>query len=91
MAQLAGLVIALLAGIMIGFILPAFIQMYKISQFAYGKGYESGKYVVGALVRRSLLALECRHAVPGRKETGPVCRSCAAEARKHLEKITVDL
>lgn len=87
MAQLTALVIAMLGGILIGFVLPSFIQMYRISQMAYGKGFEHGKYTVGALVRRARRALECPHGRPRAGAPGVVCISCANEARKQLELI----
>lgn len=68
-------------GVLIGFVLPAFIQMYKLYQLNYGKGYENGRQTYGALIRKADSELECKHTVGG-----SACRACVMKCRAILRR-----
>lgn len=82
MAALIGFiaVIAFVVGVIFGCALPGFFQLWKISQYSYGKGFVNGKHVVGAQLRKLLALMACKHA--GGKA---VCGKCADEARLVVE------
>lgn len=72
-------------GVCLGFVLPSFVRIYRLTQLCYGKGYENGRSTYGALVRRALGKLDdCDHM----RETplgNAVCAKCAAQAKTILQ------
>lgn len=80
----------LIVGALMGFVLPSFIHLYRISQYAYGKGYENGRTTYGALIRHAQAALNCPHVLAGpEKNEAPVCRNCATQARAILRRCQI--
>ena len=79
------IVFAFIIGTITGMGLIAFVQLWRVSQFAYGAGYRAGRYVAGVHVKRAQAFLDCDH-FPSLPEGGPVCRSCAMRARVYLAR-----
>ena len=73
-------IIAFVVGVIFGCALPSFFQLWKISQYSYGKGFVNGKHVVGAQLRKLLALTTCNH-IGGKA----VCAKCADEVRLVVE------
>lgn len=76
---LGALFLGVLVGTIGGFALPSFIQLWRISQFAYAQGFAAGRYVMGAHVRRARRFADCKHA------PNVICLSCAKRIRATLD------
>lgn len=75
-------------GLLLGCVVPSFVQGYKLLQFSYGKGYAAGRATAGALARRAVSFLvQCGHGVKNALGGKTVCSRCAALARAELERI----